>query len=84
MEQRELLAGAKRLLETGELHPRGTAEEPHAPDAAAEATECEPEAHVMSHWQTTTAATARTHPLVLRNQRHQRRQQLPLLQREQP
>ena len=34
-----------------------------------------------SHWQTTTAATARTRPLVSRNQRHQR---LPLLQREQP
>ena len=33
MEQRELLAEAKRLLETGELFPRGTAEEPHAPEA---------------------------------------------------
>ena len=47
VEQRELLAEAKRLLETGELFPRGTAEEPHAPDAEAEATDCEPEAHVM-------------------------------------
>ena len=37
VEQRELLAEAKRLLETGELIPRGTAEEPHAPDAEAEA-----------------------------------------------
>ena len=44
MEQRELLAEAKRLLETGELFPRGTAEEPHAPDAEAEA---KPETHVM-------------------------------------
>ena len=35
VEQRELLAEAKRLLETGELLPRGTAEEPHAPDADA-------------------------------------------------
>ena len=33
VEQRELLAEAKRLLETGELFPRGTAEEPHAPEA---------------------------------------------------
>ena len=33
MEQRELLAEAKRLLETGELFPRGTAEEPHASEA---------------------------------------------------
>ena len=47
MEQRELLAEAKRLLETGELFPRGTAEEPHAPDAEAEASDSEPEAHVM-------------------------------------
>ena len=46
VEQRELLAEAKRLLETGELFPRGTAE-PHAPDAEAEATDSEPEAHVM-------------------------------------
>ena len=30
VEQRELLAEAKRLLETGELFPRGTAEEPRA------------------------------------------------------
>ena len=47
VEQRELLAEAKRLLETGELFPRGTAEEPHAPDAEAEATDSEPKAHVM-------------------------------------
>ena len=47
MEQRELLAEAKRLQETGELFPRGTAEEPHAPDAEAEASDSEPEAHVM-------------------------------------
>ena len=46
-EQRELLAEAKRLLETGELLPRGTAEEPHAPDADAQASDTEPEAHVM-------------------------------------
>ena len=50
VEQRELLAEAKRLLETGELFPRGTAEEPHAPDAEAEA---------KSHWQTTTCAAVR-------------------------
>ena len=36
----------KRLLETGELFPRGTVEEPHAPDAEAEATDSDPEAHV--------------------------------------
>ena len=47
VEQRELLAEAKRLLETGELFPRGTAEEPHAPDAATEASDSEPEARVM-------------------------------------
>ena len=47
VEQRELPAEAKRLLETGELFPRGTAEEPHAPDAEAEASDSEPEAHVM-------------------------------------
>ena len=47
VEQRELLAEAKRLLKTGELFPRGTAEEPHAPDAEAEATDSEPEAHVL-------------------------------------
>ena len=47
VEQRELLAEAKRLLETGELFPQGTAEEPHAPDAGAEATDTEPEAHVL-------------------------------------
>ena len=47
VEQRELLAEGKRLLETGELFPRGTAEEPHAPDAEAEARDSEPEAHVM-------------------------------------
>ena len=46
-QQRELLAEAKRLLETGELFPRGTAEEPPAPDADAEARDSEPEAHVM-------------------------------------
>ena len=47
VEQRELLAEAKRLLETGEVFPRGTAEEPHAPDAEAEARDSEPEVHVM-------------------------------------
>ena len=47
VEQRELLKEAKRLLETGELFPRGIAEEPHAPDAEAEATDSDPEAHVM-------------------------------------
>ena len=39
MEQRELVAEAKRLLETEELLPRGTGEEPHAPGAEAEATD---------------------------------------------
>ena len=47
MEQRELLAEAKRLLETGELFPRGTAEEPHAPDAETQTSDSEPEAHVV-------------------------------------
>ena len=47
VEQRELLAEAERLLETGELFPRGTAEEPHAPDAETQASDSEPEAHVM-------------------------------------
>ena len=47
VEQRELLAEAKRLLETGELFPRGTAEEPHAPRAEAEASDSKPEAYVM-------------------------------------
>ena len=47
VEHRELLAEAKRLLDTGDLFPRGTAEEPHAPDAEAEATVNEPKAHVM-------------------------------------
>ena len=47
VEQRELLAEAKRLLETGELFPRGTAEEPHALDAEAEASDSDREAHVM-------------------------------------
>ena len=40
VEQRELLAEAKRLLETGDLFPRGTA-------AEAEASDSEPEAHVV-------------------------------------
>ena len=44
VEQRELFAEATRLLE---LFPRGTAEEPHAPDADARASDSEPEAHVM-------------------------------------
>ena len=47
VEQRELLTEANRLLETGELFPRGTAEEPHAPDAEAKASDSEPDAHVM-------------------------------------
>ena len=47
MEQRELLAEAKRLLETGELFPRGTAEESHAPAADAQASDSEPDSHVM-------------------------------------
>ena len=47
VEQRELLAEAKRLLETGELFPRGTPEEPHAPDAETQASDSEPEAHVV-------------------------------------
>ena len=47
VEQGELLAEAKRLLETGELFPRGTAEEPHAPDAETQASDSEPEEHVV-------------------------------------
>ena len=47
VEQREPLAEAKRFLETGELFPRGTAEEIYALDAEAEATDSEPEAHVL-------------------------------------
>ena len=47
VEQRELLAEAKRFLETGELFPRGTAEEPHAPDAETQTSDSEPEAHVV-------------------------------------
>ena len=47
VEQLELLAEAKRLLERGELCPQGTPEEPHAPDAEAGATGSEPEARVM-------------------------------------
>ena len=47
VEQRELLKEARRLLETGELFPRGTAEEPHAPDAETQVSDSEPEAHVM-------------------------------------
>ena len=46
VEQRDLLAEAKRLLETGELFPRGAAEEPHAPDAETQARDSEPVAHV--------------------------------------
>ena len=88
VEQRELLAEAKRFLETGELFPRGTAEAqprsltrqmPRPKPATASQRRT-----WWSHWQTVTAATVTTHPLVSRNQRHQRRQQLPLLQREQP
>ena len=41
VEQRELLAEAKRFLETEELFPQGTAEEPHAPDAEAGAIDSE-------------------------------------------
>ena len=84
LEQRELLTEAKRLLETGELFSRGTAEEPHAPDAEAEVTDSKPEAHVLEPLADDTAATARTRPLVSRNQRHQGHQRLLLLQREQP
>ena len=47
VEQREFLAEAKRFLETGELFPRGAAEEPHAPDAETQASDSEPEAHVV-------------------------------------
>ena len=47
VEQRELLTEAKRLLETVRIVPLGTAEEFHAPDAEAEATDSEPEAHVV-------------------------------------
>ena len=38
---------ARRLLETGELFPRGTAEEPHAPDEETQPSDSEPEAHVV-------------------------------------
>ena len=47
VEQCELLTEARRPLETGELFPRGTAEELHAPDAEAEASDSEPEAQAM-------------------------------------
>ena len=47
VQQRELLAEAKRLRETGELFPRGTVEESHAPYSESEATDSEPEAHVL-------------------------------------
>ena len=85
VEQRELLAEAKRLQETGELFPREqprglTRQMPKPKTATASQRRMS-----WSHWQTITAATtARTRPLVSRNQRHQRRQQLPLLQREHP
>ena len=75
VQQRELHAEAKRLLEMGDLlFPRGTAEEPLAP-----------EAHVMEpladdHSSDGEEALA----LMSRNQRHQPHQRLPLLQRGQP
>ena len=47
VEQRELLTEATTSPGGGALFPRGTAEEPHAPDADAEARDSEPEAHVM-------------------------------------
>ena len=84
VEQRELLARAKRLLETEncfhKTQPRSlTRQVPRPkPPTASQRRTC------WSHWQTTTAATARTRPLVSRNQRHQRHQRLPLLQLEQP
>ena len=81
VEQRELLAEAKCLLETGELFPRGTAEEPHAPDAEAEATDSEPEARVLEPPADDHSSDGEDTPLVSRNQRHQR---LPLLQSQQP
>ena len=85
VEQRELLAEAKRLLETGELFPRGTAEEPHAPDAEAEASDSEPEAHVVEPLADDHSSDdGEDAPTGVEDQRHQRRQQLPLLQREQP
>ena len=84
MEQRELFAEAKRLLETGELfhkaQPRNLTRqmpEPKPPTASQRRT-------CWSHLQMTTAATVTTHPLVSRNQRRERHQQLPLRQREQP
>ena len=82
VEQRELLAEAKRLLETGrtvfhEAQQRSlTRQMPRPKPATASQRRMS-----WSHWQTITAATtARTRPLVSRNQRHQRhqrRQQLP-------
>ena len=47
VEQRELVAEAKTPSGDRRTVPRGTAEEPHAPDAEAEASDSEPEAHVM-------------------------------------
>ena len=47
VEQRELLADGKRLLETGALFPTRHSRGAHAPDAEAEATDSEPEAHLM-------------------------------------
>ena len=47
MEQRELLAEAKRLLETGDPFPRDTVEESHDPDVETEVSDSESETHVM-------------------------------------
>ena len=47
VEQRELLKEARRVVETGELFPRGTAEELHAPDEETQASDSESEAHVV-------------------------------------
>ena len=69
----------KRFLETGELFPRGTAEEPHE----AEATDSEPEAHVMEPL-ADDRSDDEDAPLVSRSQQHQRHQGLPLLQSSKP
>ena len=72
VEQRELLAVGKRLLETGELFPRDTAEGPHAPDAEAEASDSEQEAHVMEPLAEDHSSDGEdTRPPVSRNQREQ-------------
>ena len=47
VERRQIVTKVNYLLETGELFLHGIAEEPHALDVEAEATDTKPEAHVM-------------------------------------